>query len=152
MRIAMLWSSNKLHINGKLQTLLPICCHSWAQGWETFSDSVCFILKEFDEKGSLRELNVCLLGLWKKERGQGWSWANYFHLPFAPASASGELEMHRRSQKTWVEAQLCHLLPMWIWVSYLMSLRLSFSSGLLWALSNMINGNRLYKSSRSIET
>lgn len=30
--------------------LLTIYCH-WAQGSETFSNSVYFILKEFDERG-----------------------------------------------------------------------------------------------------
>lgn len=69
----MLWGSNKFHINGKIQpeillTLFTAYCDSWAQGWETFSDSVCFILKEFDEKESLREFNVC--SAWPLKEGE----------------------------------------------------------------------------------
>lgn len=96
----------------------------------------------------------CLLCLAFKRRGEGKAGLGQITSTslFAPASAPGELEMHRRNQKTWVESRLYHLLPMWLWVSYLLSLGLSFSTGLLWGLSNMINGNVLCKLARCIET
>lgn len=82
---------------------------------------------------------------WPLEEGErvGWSWANYFHLPFCPASAPGELEIHRRNQKTWVESRLCHLLLMWLWVSFLISLGLIFSTGLLLVWSKKVMEMRL---------
>lgn len=157
MRITLLWASSKFHISGRIQpkillTLFTTHCHSWAQGWETFSDSVFFPMKEFDAKGSLRQLNVCSAWPLKERERARLVLAITSASLFAPASAPGELEMHRRNQKTWVETWLCQKLPMWLWVSYLISLGLSFSTGLLWELSNMINENVLSKFARSIET
>lgn len=152
----MLWGSNTFHINGKVQpkiflTLLTTYCDSWGQGWKTSSDSVCFTLKEFDEKGSLREWNVCSAWPWKQGRGPGWSRASYFHLPLCPCSSSrGAGNAHQESEDR-VESWPCHLLPMWLWVSYLISLGLSFSLGLWWGFSNMISGNVLCKLPRSME-
>lgn len=106
----MLWGSNTFHVNGKVQpkiflTLFTTYCHSWGQGWETSSDSVCFTLKEFDGKGSLRELNVCSAWPWKKGRGPGWSGRVTPTSLSAPAPAPGELGTHSRNRKTgWVLA------------------------------------------------
>lgn len=97
-------------------------------------------------------VTVCSAWPLKEGREQHWSRAHYFHLPFAPASAPGELEVHRRNQKTWVESWLCHLLPLWLWVSYLISLGLSFSTGLLRGLKSMISRSVLCKPPKSIKT
>lgn len=65
-------------------------------------DAVCFILKRSGKKGSLRV--YCLLYFTFEERGEGKAGIGQVTSTslFAPASAPGELEMHWRSQKTWV--------------------------------------------------
>lgn len=73
MRITMLRGSNKFYINDKVQpkTLLAVFstyCHSWAHGWEAFSDSVCFILKDFDEKGRWGSYSLLCLAFERRER------------------------------------------------------------------------------------
>lgn len=107
--------------------LFTTYCHSWAHGWETFSDAECFILKEFDERGHWE--SKCQVCLAFERRGEGRAGlGQLLPPPFCPASAPAELDMHRRNQKNRVESWLCHLLPVWLWVSYLISLVSNFQN------------------------
>lgn len=153
MIIAILWSSSKFHINGKNTSDIVYCQLPFLDPRLRNIFRFCVFYPERIWWKRVTERVKCLLCLAFERRGEGRASLGQITSTslFAPASAPGELEMHRRSQKTWVESWLCHLLPMWLWVSYLMSLGLSFSTGLLWGLSNMIKGNVLCKLPRSIE-
>ena len=133
MRIAMLWSSNKFHINGKLHpkmllTLFTADCHSWTQGWETFSDSVWFILKEFDAKGSLRESYVGSAWPLKEGERAGLVSGRSLPLPFLPCSSSRGAGDAQKSEDLGHAPALPLTSCDWLWVSCFLSLGLSFSA------------------------
>lgn len=102
-------------------------------------------------KGSQKELNVFSTF---ERRGKGKAGCGHITSTslFAPASAPGELEMHRRNQKTWVPVLA---LPLTTYVTLGKLLNISgseFHYKMLWGLSNMIYINVICSLPASIET
>lgn len=155
MRIIMLWGSNKFRINGKVQPeysgivyyLLPFLGPRLRNIFK-----FCVLYPErIWWKGSLRELNVGSAWPLKEGERAGLVLGNYFPLLFALLQLSGAGHAQEESEEP--GRVLALPLTTCVTLGKLLTISgLSFSTGLLWGLRNMIGRNVLWKLLRSIKT
>lgn len=114
--------------------------------------SLCSILKGSGGKGRRKSKMSALLSLWKKGQGRAGCGQITSTSLFAPASAPGELGVHRRNQKTWVPVPA---LPLTAFVTLGKLLDISesqFHYRMLWGLNSMVYRNVICSLPTSVET